>query len=545
MRIIPVETPSAATGNTLSLGARLALLAAILVADKILLNQFVGVGVHGLIGSLHQAQFWGARFLAALAAALLLFSYVHGGAALKSAAREMQTLALRPSWIAIHIALLGLLAFLTFWMFRPQDAWLSLGWMAALWVIVGCCAAAALVLVFAPVSFWRRLVRSLGIIWVYALLAALIGSAAMNFSQSLWAPTARVTFSAVAYLLSGVLPHLEVDSVTRVLRADHFAVEVTNACSGLEGIGLILAFLVCWLIYFRSEYRFPRALLLIPLGLLVMFGLNILRIAALLLIGNAGYPDVAMYGFHSQAGWISFILVSCGLAAFSRSSRFFNRLAAQERVAAAEESNPTGVYLLPLLAILAAGIVSHAISGKFETFYPLRLIAALAVLIALRRPLAAMVWNFSWRGFAMGVAVFGVWWAAARLFLPLTAAPEGYSALSSTGRWLWLGSRLVGSVLTVPLAEELAYRGYLMRRVQREDFDTLQYSEAGWLALAISSVAFGVMHGAMWMPGIVAGVGYALICKWRNSLGEAVFAHATTNALVALSVVLSGDWRLW
>ncbi len=34
-----------------------------------------------------------------------------------------------------------------------------------------------------------------------------------------------------------------------------------------------------------------------------MFALNALRIAILMLIGNAGFPDVAAYGFHSQAGW--------------------------------------------------------------------------------------------------------------------------------------------------------------------------------------------------------------------------------------------------
>ena len=42
--------------------------------------------------------------------------------------------------------------------------------------------------------------------------------------------------------------------------------------------------------------------------------------------------------------------------------------------------NPTAAYLMPLLAILAAGALSHAMSGNFETFYPLRLIAGAAML---------------------------------------------------------------------------------------------------------------------------------------------------------------------
>jgi len=37
-------------------------------------------------------------------------------------------------------------------------------------------------------------------------------------------------------------------------------------------------------------------------------------------------------------------------------------------------------------------------------------------------------------------------------------------------RDLWIGGRLANSVLTVPVAEELAYRGYLMRRTKNRNF---------------------------------------------------------------------------
>jgi len=56
--------------------------------------------------------------------------------------------------------------------------------------------------------------------------------------------------------------------------------------------------------------------------------LNALRIAILMLIGNAGFPDVAAYGFHSQAGWIAFNSVACGLAFLSRRGSGFNHAAA-------------------------------------------------------------------------------------------------------------------------------------------------------------------------------------------------------------------------
>ena len=87
-------------------------------------------------------------------------------------------------------------------------------------------------------------------------------------------------------------------------------------------MGLILAFTVAWLVYFRREYIFPRALLLIPAGIAAIFALNVVRIAGLMMIGDAGFPNVAVYGFHSQAGWLAFNAVGLGFVALTNRGRF-------------------------------------------------------------------------------------------------------------------------------------------------------------------------------------------------------------------------------
>ncbi len=171
-----------------------------------------------------------------------------------------------------------------------------------------------------------RHVRS-GSSGLYAVVAALLGTGVWQWSDKLWVPAAGLTFDLVRLVLYPLLPTLSADTATRVLATDQFEVEVSDVCSGLEGMGLILAFSVAWLVYFRREYVFPRALLLIPVGLAAMFALNVFRIAALMLIGNAGYPDVASFGFHSQAGWIAFNSVACGLVFVSRRSSWLNRVA--------------------------------------------------------------------------------------------------------------------------------------------------------------------------------------------------------------------------
>ncbi len=330
-----------------------------------------------------------------------------------------------------------------------------------------------------------------------------------------------------------------------MISTHRFSVQISEVCSGLEGMGLILAFTIAWLTLFRREYRFPSALILIPIGLVVIFSLNVVRIAALVLIGNAGFPDVAIYGFHSQAGWIAFIAASCGLVLFSRRSAAMYRGSFGSAVKSDAEVNSVAPYLMPLVAILAAGVISHAISGQLERFYPLRVIAAVAVLWVYRRRLGSLNWRWSWRGPAIGIAVFLVWIVAAHLLLPSAAMPGQASAISPELRWSWIICRIAGSVITVPVAEELAYRGFLMRRLTVPDWDSLPYRRVSWIALIVSSILFGVGHGSLWLPAIVAGLAYGDLLRRRSSIGEAVAAHATSNALVAAAVLGFDQWQLW
>jgi CAAX prenyl protease-like protein len=200
---------------------------------------------------------------------------------------------------------------------------------------------------------------------------------------------------------------------------------------------------------------------------------------------------------------------------------------------------------MPLLSVLVAGVLSHALSGHFETFYPLRLVIGLTVLWVYRRELWAINWSWSWRGVVTGAVVFLIWMLAAHFLLPSAGMPGQLAAMTGTMSLVWIAARLVVPVLIVPIAEELAYRGYLMRCFGGVEFDSLPYRSVSALGLMISSAAFGVVHGSMWLPGLVAGLAYGWVVMRRGSLGEAVMAHATTNALVAVAVLGFGQWQLW
>ena len=542
-------SPIAEVRGRLTLVWRLAALAVLLACEKSALNLLVDFtaadAATGLGEFLRATQHWGLRALVTFAAALALFGYVRGDARLKNLNLQARGEPLRLPWLAAHVALLVPLAVLTFSFYGNRGLQWPVALLAAFWLPVA--AAAALTLFAAMASFrtWRDGATALGSLWIYAAATAIVAASAMQWSQMLWGPTTQITFELVEHILRPLIPTLHSDVATRVLDTGRFAVEVSYLCSGLEGAGLLLAFCSAWLLYFRHEYYFPRALLIIPAGLALLFILNVLRIAALVLIGDAGYPDVAIYGFHSQAGWIAFNCTAAGIAYFSLRSSWFSRTANPAPHATAQRSVATTAYLLPFLTILAAGMLSRAASGTFETLYPLRLCAAALAIGYCWPKLRTLDLRFTWRGIAMGAAVFGLWLLAAHFLSPASPMPAGLAAMSPLGRGLWITARGAAAVVTVPLAEELAYRGYLLRRFKSADFEAVRFGDAGVWALLLSSIVFGVGHGAWWVPATAAGLLYGILPMRTGRLGEAIAAHATTNGLIAVWVLLLQQWQLW
>ena len=369
--------------------------------------------------------------------------------------------------------------------------------------------------------------------WWYAAIAALLGSCIMQFSQSLWTPTAALTFDLVDRLLAPILPTLTADPATLVLGTKIFAVQIADVCSGLEGVGLMLAFSGAWLFYFRREYIFPRALVLIPAGIVAIFFPQCIEE---LLAAHSGsetaqaFPEVAIYGFHSTGRLDGVHRRGMRLGPAERELQCVVESHAAHSGVSPAMHNPTAAYLMPLLAILAAGTAARAISSGFEFFYPLRLIAGLWMLLRYRSKLSAIDWRWSWRGPAVGALVFLGWLLAAHFLLPESAMPEKLGTVPAALRGFWIASRIAGSVLIVPIAEELAYRGYLMRRLTQSDFESVPFESVRWPALTVTAIVFGLAHGALWLPGIAAGLAYGLILMRRGRIGEAAAAHATTNA---------------
>jgi exosortase E/protease (VPEID-CTERM system) len=416
------------------------------------------------------------------------------------------------------------------------------GWLAA-----GAVLAAGWCLAALPEGAWRDLIRRLG--WEIAALVAiavLAGFGAGRLTEPLWDRMADGTLAAARAVLALGAAEVTCDPAARTLGVGGFVVRIAPSCSGYEGLGLVAAFAGLFLVLRRNELRFPQALLLLPAGLAAAWAANVLRIAALVALGAAGWPEVALGGFHSQAGWLGFLFVALGVVAAGKRSRFF----AREAPAAAGTVNPSVAYLAPLVAVVGSAMLTSAFSaGGLDALYAVRVFVAGAVVWRFRAEYARLGWSAA-PGTAIGIGllVFALWLGFGFAFGNAneeSTIPAGLAAMPGAWAAAWLALRVVGAVVIVPLAEELAFRGFLLRWLQSADFDRVPPGRWSWPAVLGSSVLFGLLHPGWWVAGTLAGVAYAAAYRMRGRLADAVVAHAVTNALIAAFVLATGSWWLW
>ena len=63
--------------------------------------------------------------------------------------------------------------------------------------------------------------------------------------------------------------------------------------------------------------------------------------------------------------------------------------------------------------------------------------------------------------------------------------PTALQGMSSTGAALWLAARVIGYELVTPLAEELAFRGYVTRRLIATDINRVPMGTFRWLVSGV------------------------------------------------------------
>jgi exosortase E/protease (VPEID-CTERM system) len=522
----------------------------LLLSLRIDTGDFVGSDVWWAQAVLHSSEFITALLAVAGATALIAFSGSHrAGSGPLQRNQPAPPLEPPPSATRSWVLLTGHLAsFLIFSVLAIRlvagGADHSLGWLIAC-VAVGALSTVLLAGVALPYRSWIELLTRARGLLVLGCLIGLVAWAVGALSYSLVAPLWRPTLASVESLLRLAGQELifrPADQVVGVVGPrGPFAVAIDPSCSGYQGIGLVVVFLSVYLWISRHALRLPRALLLLPIGVAAIWFANVLRITLLILVGGWVSSSIALGGFHSQAGWLAFLAIVLGLVALVQRGGFF--LADKEVV---DSENPTAAYLMPFLSIIGVTLLTHAVSSGFDALYPLGVIVGGAVLWHYWRGNIPGHWRSIWSGRAalFGVAAFVVWILVKAFLIAEVEEPGTAAALAQAPPVLaafWLVFRLGGTILLAPVVEELAFRGYLMRRLISRDFDQVPHGTFTWTSFLLSSMVFGGLH-ASWLAGLLAGMIFALAYCRRGRLTDAVLAHATCNTLVALIVLATGRW---
>ena len=394
----------------------------------------------------------------------------------------------------------------------------------------------------APGRAWLALLRGFHMELLIALLIAVLAVALAFAAQAGWRHLAWLTLWLSHGLLQVFAPGARIDPASAMLGLGTFEVRIDEACSGYEGIGLVVTFmaLYCWA--FRSTLRFPNALLLLPLGVAAIWLLNSARIAALVGIGAHVSPDIAIRGFHSQAGWIAFLLVAGAIMWLAPRAAFFAKDDTLGHADPRVEHRTATAYLAPFMALMAVGILSAAMAPHETWLYPVKVVAVGACLWAFRDAYRTLDIKTGWAAWAAGAVVGIAWLASAPT--PTTEPPLAAWLATAGPQYalIWLIFRGIGAILIVPIAEELAFRGYFHRWLIDADTRSVHVGQFAWTAFLVTSITFGLLH-ERWLAGMFAGAVFAVVMYRSGRISDPIAAHMTANAVIFSWAVAMGDWR--
>lgn len=462
-------------------------------------------------------------------------------------AERFASVTLRPLPLVAHAVCVAALYPLSQRLFGAADG-VPNPLLAGLWVGCGLLAASTLAASLMSLRQWVALFEATRSALYLSLGAGLGGLALGALADQLWLQLGQVTLRVVLLMLDRIEPEVLVSPSAGAIGTPTFVVEISPECSGFEGMGLALVFLAVLVIGAREQLYVARVIAFAPLLVVGVWLFNAVRIAALVWWGTHVSAEVALGAFHSKAGWILFCLIGVGTIVLLRSSRWFSRDASPEsvRARAAESYNPVVVYCLPLGLQLLCGMITGAFVHHVDWLYGVRVIAVGAGLYLTWRWLPRLAPADWLVPTAIGGAAFGIWtWFepapdAARVAL----AQAELAGAGAVTYGAWIAARLVGSVVLVPIAEELAFRGFLLRRLIDAHFEDVALTRWTTVSVLASSVVFGALHDN-WIGGGLCGVLYAYAQVRRGAVGDAILAHAVTNLLVAVAAFGFGRWALW
>jgi CAAX prenyl protease-like protein len=214
-------------------------------------------------------------------------------------------------------------------------------------------------------------------------------------------------------------------------------------------------------------------------------------------------------------------------------------------------------YILPFALYLVALPLAGWVPGWFAWLYPLVVLVLGSITWSLSRKLIRPHWDV-WPGIGAGILGIAIWIALCRLdleatvkdFLPAFLQPQARLGFdpniidSMTGRWLFISFRIAGLALLVPVAEELFWRGFLLRWLISADWEKVPPGQFSVSSFAGVTLLFTLAHPE-WLAAAAYGAILNVLMYWRRDLWNCIVAHSVSNLILAIYVLIWHAWELW
>jgi CAAX prenyl protease-like protein len=226
--------------------------------------------------------------------------------------------------------------------------------------------------------------------------------------------------------------------------------------------------------------------------------------------------------------------------------------------------SPTVVRVAPFIIFLALTALQNEVgeAGRYGV-YLLKTVAGAGMILAVRKHIAEMRWAISWEAVVVGVGVFAMWVGIDGLYPTLGELmkmvgigsdkpaeptlpwnPFAFFAGNAALAWFFVIVRFLGSTFVVPPLEEVFFRSFLYRWLANQDFEKVPLGYFAWMPFLVTSLFFAAEH-EQWLAGLLCGFAYGWLVIRKKRLGDAITAHAITNALLAVWVVSRNAWNFW
>jgi hypothetical protein len=226
-----------------------------------------------------------------------------------------------------------------------------------------------------------------------------------------------------------------------------------------------------------------------------------------------------------------------------------------------QRTEPIVAYVAPFALFLALSFAEtwEGFRDHYAWIYTLKIVAVLGLWWRYRRAYPAVSTVGMGTALWAGVAGFLLWIGLAipRLeatlfeYLPawlVTAERvaldpfEGFSSTASA--WGFVAIRFTGLALVVPLIEEVFWRGFLIRYLVKDDFESVPLGQYTLFSFVVVTLLFAAVHVEL-VAALAWGAGINVLLYRTRNLWACILAHAVTNALLGVYILVTGSWFLW